>query len=163
MDRMREITDSTSFDSSICFPYSRFYLNFETNKVCFTIMNNSRVFFPFIWLIYLIIMYGVTISLKKSLKSLNFRQVLEILEKSLNFNGNFGSSLKSGWILKLILEIRDSYVPICYQHPRSLQYTVACHLRMGFTNSMAWGQYNGNGKLLDPNYLIDLINPIRYI
>ena len=33
MDRMREITDSTSFDSSICFPYSRFYLNFETNKV----------------------------------------------------------------------------------------------------------------------------------
>ncbi len=46
----------------------------------------------------------MTTSLKKSLKSLNFRQVLEILEKSLNFNSNFGRSLKSPWILKMILE-----------------------------------------------------------
>ena len=52
-------------------------------------------------------MVRVTTSLKKFLKSLNFTQVLEILEKSLNFNGNFGRSLKSPWILKMILEILE--------------------------------------------------------
>ncbi len=38
---------------------------------------------------------------KKSLKSLNFRPVLEILEKSLNSTDSFGRSLKGTWILKI--------------------------------------------------------------
>ena len=46
----------------------------------------------------------MTTSLKKSL---NFRQVREILEKSFNFISNFGRSLKGPWILKLILEILE--------------------------------------------------------
>ncbi len=44
----------------------------------------------------------------KSFKqSLNFMLILEILEKSLNFYENFGGSLKSPWILKMILEILE--------------------------------------------------------
>ncbi len=64
---------------------------------------------------YIRIVYRVTTSLKKSLKSLNFRQVLEILEKSLNFNGNFGRSLKSPWILKMILEILEFRLRMIYR------------------------------------------------
>ncbi len=40
-------------------------------------------------------------------KSLNSRLVIEILEKSLNFCENFGKSLKSPWIFKMILEILE--------------------------------------------------------
>ncbi len=47
----------------------------------------------------------VATSLKKSLKSLNLKPILEILERSLNFILNFGISLKSPWIVKDILEI----------------------------------------------------------
>ena len=52
----------------------------------------------------------VATSWKKSLKSLNFTQVLEIPEKSLNFNSNFERSLKSPWILKMILEVLELWV-----------------------------------------------------
>ncbi len=47
---------------------------------------------------------------KKSLKSLNFKS---ILEKSLNFSENFGGSLKSPWNLKMILEILE-FCTQCY-------------------------------------------------
>ncbi len=54
----------------------------------------------------------VATSLKKSLKSLNLMPILEILERSLNFIQNFGISLKSPWILEIILEVLE-FCPQC--------------------------------------------------
>ena len=43
-----------------------------------------------------------------------------------------------------------------HQSSPIVMYIVACHLRRGFANSMAWGQYNGNGKVgsLQPGGLL---------
>ena len=41
----------------------------------------------------------------------------------------------------------EKYITSWRKTPQKLKYTVACHLRRGFANSMAWGQYNGTGKV----------------
>ncbi len=69
-----------------------------------------------------------------------------ILEKSLNFNGNFGRSLKSAWIFKMILEILEFRVrydlPLTFPQIVSATlplYNFFWHVITFFRGFLVWG------------------------
>ncbi len=89
-------------------------------------------------------------SLTKSLKFLNSRLVLEILEKSFNFNENFGRPLKNLWIYQLSLRSSNLEYSMIYWvlFPDWCHFMVSSHgVAIKFWH--LWISYRGTWNILE--------------